>query len=979
MDKYEVLSEIGKGSFGTVSKIVRKSDRQILIWKELYYEGIPENEKELISNEISLLKEMNHPNIVNQYEVINDDSNSKLYIVMEYCDGGDLDQLIQKSNFNKTRIDENFIWKILIQTLKALNYIHNEKNILHRDIKPSNIFLYKNYNIKLGDFGLSRKFYNEYAKTIIGTPLYMSPELLERKPYNEKADIWALGCSLYELSTFSTPYEAPNMDVLLNKIRNGLPQRIDRSYSNKLWNIISKMLTYDYNKRPSSLQLIEEYDELFVSKKYINIDRNDIQRKWEELNLFKQQLDKRDKEQNEKEKELIKRENQLKELYQKLEKQKREQNIKDIQLKEREKKLNEKERKFNYLDSNKNGNQGNIYLNNNRYYLKNDDYKKNNNINQNNLNNNNSNNNQINIDKERNKNYLTETNDELNKYFNNSNLNDNGNDALNIDDNNKFFDQRNQKNESYDNNNNYLNNNQLVTNINNNANNPIKINYNYYSNNNQIKLNFVYNNFDENILEPINHNMNQKNNQNLINNNEQKDINEKNIPNFGIKEKINKDENNDNNEKTTLGQINQVIDSKKNKNKNNNNNPFIANNNFNNNIHYNNNNFNNINNYNNNINSNYNKNNNNNYQLNKFSEDAPNQYLFYKNKKLFPEIGLIDNGDTSFLNVILNILGNIEELALYFLNPKKIEYFDNTKTLIPISYEMKKFFQNYYPKHYNKIRNNNYYNPYSLLYKIKSLRKVLKNPIYFLKDLFSIINTELLPEYKDEEIFFSKKCDMENSINNCLLYFEEKNKTPIFDIFSFYKLKESKCNHCNSSNFHLKYSFMLNLSIYGCYSSFENKKHRITIEDCLNYQLKNPKEYHKYFCEKCKQNIEIVSQIYIYSSPNIFLILLDRGNNFDENNNELLKIPFLIEGILDLKKFIKNKKYPTKYELVGIVSITLSDKKYVANCKSPIDNNWYYFNDSKVQKIEFNNVIKTNNNINYYVPCILVYKSVNNN
>ena len=212
MEKYIALSEIGKGSFGRVIKIMRKSDNKILIWKELNCENISEKEKEFITNEIMILQELNHPNIVKQYEVIPDNINSKIYIVMEYCEEGDLDKLILKNKNNKQLIDENLIWDIIIQTLNALNYLHNEKKVLHRDIKPSNIFLDKDYKIKLGDFGLSRKYLFE-AKTILGTPLYLPPEILERKPYNEKADIWALGCSIYELTSFHTPYEAPNVNI----------------------------------------------------------------------------------------------------------------------------------------------------------------------------------------------------------------------------------------------------------------------------------------------------------------------------------------------------------------------------------------------------------------------------------------------------------------------------------------------------------------------------------------------------------------------------------------------------------------------------------------------------------------------------------------------------------------------------------------------------------------------------------------------
>ena len=94
----------------------------------------------------------------------------------------------------------------------------------------------------------------------------MPPEILERKQYNEKADIWALGCSIYELTSFRTPYEAPNIQILYTKIKSGLPQRIDMKYSDELWNFISKMLTYDYNLRPNSIQLLNYYNEMMLSK-----------------------------------------------------------------------------------------------------------------------------------------------------------------------------------------------------------------------------------------------------------------------------------------------------------------------------------------------------------------------------------------------------------------------------------------------------------------------------------------------------------------------------------------------------------------------------------------------------------------------------------------------------------------------------------------------------------------------------------------
>lgn len=260
MENYEVISQIGKGSFGVVSKIRRKSDNKILVWKELNYGNMSEREKHQLVSEVNILKQLHHPNIVQYYDRIIDKKETKIYIIMEYCEGGDIGTLLKASKKDKDFIAEDVIWKIFTQIILALNECHNCKTgkILHRDLKPANIFLDANKNIKLGDFGLARILNEDsvFAQTHVGTPYYMSPEQIKESKYNEKSDIWSAGCLLYEMAALKPPFQATSHLSLAVKIKSGKFDRLPIRYSEDIQMVIRSMIEVNPEKRANVENLL---------------------------------------------------------------------------------------------------------------------------------------------------------------------------------------------------------------------------------------------------------------------------------------------------------------------------------------------------------------------------------------------------------------------------------------------------------------------------------------------------------------------------------------------------------------------------------------------------------------------------------------------------------------------------------------------------------------------------------------------------
>ena len=201
-----------------------------------------------------------------------------LCIVMDYADGGDLYTKIanqkkigkgrhEKSNLAVSNVlffrlvcySEDQILDWFVQMALAIKHIHDRK-ILHRDLKTQNIFMTQSGQIKIGDFGIARVLQHTYdcAQTAIGTPYYLSPEICQEKPYNQKSDIWSLGCILYEMLTLRHAFDANSMKGLVLKILRGNYPSIPSTYSNDLKELVADMLIKDPVKRPSMRKILEK-------------------------------------------------------------------------------------------------------------------------------------------------------------------------------------------------------------------------------------------------------------------------------------------------------------------------------------------------------------------------------------------------------------------------------------------------------------------------------------------------------------------------------------------------------------------------------------------------------------------------------------------------------------------------------------------------------------------------------------------------
>jgi len=263
MNRYRQIEIVGRGSFGCCWLVERvgvdagNAEPERFIMKQIDVSRMQPKQKDEATNEVKVLSKLRHPFIINYRESYVQDG--LLCIVTDYAERGDLYRAIKSQKQARMLFKETMILRWVAQTTLALKHIHDRK-ILHRDLKTQNIFLSGpgDGTIKVGDFGISRVLENtqDCAKTAIGTPYYLSPEICQEKPYDYKSDIWSLGCVVFELATLEHAFDSDSMRGLVMKILRGVPPQVPLLFTAELRNLVPDLLIKDPRSRPSAGEVL---------------------------------------------------------------------------------------------------------------------------------------------------------------------------------------------------------------------------------------------------------------------------------------------------------------------------------------------------------------------------------------------------------------------------------------------------------------------------------------------------------------------------------------------------------------------------------------------------------------------------------------------------------------------------------------------------------------------------------------------------
>lgn len=266
MSLYRLIKCLGNGSYGSVYLVKAYKNNKNYAMKRISTYNMGEKHKRNLLNEIRILKHCECPYILKLVNVVVNFTN--IDIITHFARYGDFLYIIKRRR--QLRFEEQLIWSYFIQVSLGLKYLHNN-NIIHRDIKCGNIFLNSGDSVVIGDLG-SSKIINQQTLNCtnnVGTPYYMCPQIMTNQEYSKDADIWGLGCFLFEIITFKPPFTANTYAILSRKIQNKQfsvnIEEYKEYYKSELISLVGKILKKSDRLEIGDILKLSEVDE----KKYL--------------------------------------------------------------------------------------------------------------------------------------------------------------------------------------------------------------------------------------------------------------------------------------------------------------------------------------------------------------------------------------------------------------------------------------------------------------------------------------------------------------------------------------------------------------------------------------------------------------------------------------------------------------------------------------------------------------------------------------
>ncbi|GAA53614.1 serine/threonine-protein kinase Nek10, partial [Clonorchis sinensis] len=301
--EYAVLELLGTGAFGQVYKArkeTKSGQPQVYAIKEVNTTqaifGRTEQERQQsvrnILNEVNIIKQqLRHPNIVRYYKTFL--HGDRLYIVMEMLEGLPLTELISSMKEKNEHFTEDRIWHVFTQLVLALRYLHREKAIVHRDLSSNNIMIGEGDKATITDFGLAKQKLWDSSKmtSSVGTLVFSCPEIVQNQPYGEGADIWSLGCILYQMCTYTPPFQAECILTVASRIVGGQFEPLSSvsklRYSEMMENVVRVCLTSDPQKRPDIIDAVTQRTTDTSRPRSMTSEVSLLHRQWEQSECLK--------------------------------------------------------------------------------------------------------------------------------------------------------------------------------------------------------------------------------------------------------------------------------------------------------------------------------------------------------------------------------------------------------------------------------------------------------------------------------------------------------------------------------------------------------------------------------------------------------------------------------------------------------------------------------------------------------------------